>query len=132
VAADFTIEIDANAVEQVVAAALVVWMESDLGPRLVAQAIVEAPVGETGALANSMDFTIASGTSLVLWCRSDHALFVHEGTKPHPIEAVNAKVLRFPTEAGILYRRRVQHPGTSPNPFLMRAATTVLEGYQHV
>jgi hypothetical protein len=114
VAADFTIEIDANAVEQVVAAALVVWMESD------------------GALANSMDFTIASGTSLVLWCRSDHALFVHEGTKPHPIEAVNAKVLRFPTEAGILYRRRVQHPGTSPNPFLMRAATTVLEGYQHV
>lgn len=50
-----------------------------------------------------------------------YAIFVHEGTAPHLIVPVNAKVLRFEAGGGVVFAARVQHPGTAANPFLTRA-----------
>ena len=50
------------------------------------------------------------------------ALLHHEGTSPHVIEPVRAKVLRFPTgDGGVVFALRVNHPGTAPNPYLIDA-----------
>jgi hypothetical protein len=53
---------------------------------------------------------------------TEYAIFVHEGTGPHPIVPRTAKVLRFPTRGGrIVYTTKVNHPGTDAQPFLMDA-----------
>jgi hypothetical protein len=55
---------------------------------------------------------------------SDHALFVHDGTKPHIIRPKKpGGVLVFPgaTAAGpngLVFARIVHHPGTKPNRYL--------------
>lgn len=53
----------------------------------------------------------------------DHpaAPYVLNGTKPHVILPRNKKVLRFTVGGNVVYARRVDHPGTKPNNFLMKA-----------
>lgn len=53
----------------------------------------------------------------------DHpaAGFVMNGTKRHDILPVKAKVLRFKIGNTVVYAKRVDHPGTKPNPFLYKA-----------
>lgn len=50
------------------------------------------------------------------------AYWHHEGTRAHEIRPRNARMLRFPDRrtGQIVYRHRVWHPGTSPNPYLTR------------
>lgn len=70
-----------------------------------------------------------------IWVGSElpYAIFHHEGTRPHVIEAKNAKFLRFRSRQSgeFVFRKRVNHPGTQPNRFLTDAARdiglTVLE-----
>jgi len=50
-----------------------------------------------------------------------YAVFVHEGSKPHIIEARNKKALYWPGAAHPV--KRVFHPGSKANPFLARAVT---------
>lgn len=59
----------------------------------------------------------AGGTS------APYVIPVHEGSKPHPIDAKNAPFLVFPDKAGnIVYTKHVDHPGTqNPEPFLWNA-----------
>ena len=48
--------------------------------------------------------------------------FVHQGTKPHIIEARIAKALRwFDADGRIHFAKRVHHPGYKGDPFLFRA-----------
>ena len=47
-----------------------------------------------------------------------YAPYVHDGTKPHTILPRNKKALWWPGAAHPV--RRVQHPGTKPNPFVER------------
>lgn len=54
-----------------------------------------------------------------------YGLFVHEGTQPHGIVAVNADALRFfwpdgGNGPGIYFFASVNHPGTQPHPFLRK------------
>lgn len=51
------------------------------------------------------------GTEDEIWQYQD------EGTRPHPIVPRNAKVLRFPAGGGIVYTKRVNHPGTKPRKY---------------
>lgn len=53
----------------------------------------------------------------------DHpaASYVLNGTKPHPIYPRNKKALRFTTGGRVVFARMVNHPGTKPNNFLMKA-----------
>lgn len=47
---------------------------------------------------------------------------LNDGTKPHPIVAVNAHYLRFKVGGTVMFRRSVQHPGTTGDHFLDAAA----------
>ena len=49
-----------------------------------------------------------------------YAVYVHEGTRPHVIEVVNKKVLAN-SRTGQFFGRKVNHPGTLANPFLLKA-----------
>lgn len=53
----------------------------------------------------------------------DHpaAGFVLNGTKAHPIFPSRKKVLRFTVGGKVVYAKRVDHPGTKPNNFLMKS-----------
>lgn len=57
-----------------------------------------------------------------------YALFVHEGTKPHVIEPKSAKVLAFQPHGsfGVVFARRVNHPGTQRQPYLTDALREVI------
>lgn len=57
-----------------------------------------------------------------------YAYYVHEGTRPHEIRPVRAKVLRF-TPRGAqapIFRPLVNHPGTRARPWLRTAMEEVL------
>lgn len=46
------------------------------------------------------------------------AIYMNDGTRPHPIVATRAKALRFTMGGGTVFRRSVNHPGTKADPFL--------------
>ena len=57
-----------------------------------------------------------------------HSAPVHEGARPHLIRAKNARALRFywPKVGGIVFFKKVNHPGNRPNPFLRNAVHRVM------
>lgn len=52
--------------------------------------------------------------------QSGYAQIVTGGSRPHVITARTGKALRFVIAGRVVYTRRVQHPGTRPNPYLTR------------
>ena len=50
------------------------------------------------------------------------AWWYHQGTVPHVIVPVRAKALRFVSRGTVIFAKRVNHPGTRGNPFLIKAA----------
>lgn len=68
---------------------------------------------------------VRDGRSFAIEVGSDDeiALWHHEGTVPHVIVPVRARRLVFwSARAGkVVYARRVQHPGTAPNRYLVDA-----------
>lgn len=58
---------------------------------------------------------------------SDHALALHEGTKPHKIKPRLAPQLVFfwRKRGKVVHRNEVSHPGTPANPFLLNALKAV-------
>lgn len=91
------------------------------GRRLVV--LAKATVGkETGALARSIEMTYfpASNPYVMVGSNLRYAYYVHEGTKPHTIDADNGRVLRFKVAGKIVYARDVKHPGTKPTRYLAR------------
>lgn len=57
-----------------------------------------------------------------------YALMVHEGTSPHIILPKNPLgMLKFRNRLGtIVFAKRVKHPGTAANPYLVRALKRVM------
>lgn len=101
----------------------------------------------TGNLLSSQapPIVMMRGESIVgaLQNNAAYAVYVHNGTKPHRIEPVRAKFLRFdPGGAAIsaagtggqgnaptgnfIYSRGVNHPGTKARPFLRQAMEDVI------
>jgi len=89
-----------------------------------------------GTLKNSIVKRVVvdtdGGPAVLVGSEDKVALWVHEGTVPHPIVARKAPRLVFywpkgPRGAGVYSFLRVNHPGTQPNRFLIRALT-VLRG----
>jgi hypothetical protein len=52
--------------------------------------------------------------------RKPHAAAIDRGAKPHVIRA-RGKALRFVSRGGVVFRKRVNHPGNKPYRFLSRA-----------
>lgn len=75
----------------------------------------------TGNLRSSITTeTHTDGARVVTTVTADapYAYAVHEGTRPHEIRPVQARVLAWHGPDGPRFARRVQHPGTQPRPFL--------------
>lgn len=87
------------------------------------------PVGKGTGPGGHLRDTIGSqppvvlslGLSVTVAALSDHAIYVHEGTRPHPIDPVRGRVLRFEASGGLVFARHVDHHGTSGQPFLRNA-----------
>lgn len=71
--------------------------------------------------------TVLSGQAVNI---AKYARFVHDGTRPHAINATNKNVLTGWTFAGApVFTPSVWHPGTQARPWLRRALTeTMAEG----
>lgn len=96
-----------------------------IGRNTADNARANAPV-KSGALRRSIGITSVQettfGTEVLVSANIEYALAVHQGAKPHVIEARNVSMLRFPDKSGfIVYTPRVNHPGNKPNPFLWEA-----------
>lgn len=78
----------------------------------------------SGFLAMSLTKTI-QGNLATIGPTASYAPFVSLGTRPHEIRPRGAKALAFVPGGGlggIVFARRVQHPGTKPNPYMHLAA----------
>jgi hypothetical protein len=80
----------------------------------LAASIVKRPTVINGefAMAIVADTTPCSPT------RTNYALFVHEGTRPHVITARSARALSFEWQGKRVFFKTVHHPGTKANRFL--------------
>jgi hypothetical protein len=83
-----------------------------------------APV-KTGLLKSSGQHTRKGLLSYVVFFNKEYASGVEFGTRPHVIEAVNKKVLAD-KKAGIIFGKRVMHPGSKGRFFLTKAIKQVL------
>lgn len=79
---------------------------------------------KTGALRQSIqvkELQTLVTPSISIGSQLPYALAHHEGTRPHTIDPNSERLLRFKVAGKVVYARRVQHPGTRPNPYLARA-----------
>lgn len=125
--AGFEFLIDQNAIEAAIAPQAALWLNT-LMCEVLDEAIPATPY-QTGNLARSTNYTIDGwGVNLIgrITAATFYALFVHEGTGPHVIVPRRAKVLRFNTARGVVFARKVYHPGTRAQPWLREAMVSVL------
>lgn len=89
--------------------------------RVQEEAVKNAPA-DTGELRRRIaaDFNDDTVTSEVNYSAS-----VEYGTAPHTIEAKNAKSLRFTSGGKTVFAKKVNHPGTKPQPYMRTAARKV-------
>lgn len=88
-----------------------------------------APVGkgpEAGRLRDSIfarpQSNALTGVTVTFVSSAPYAKYVLRGTPPHIIEARKAKALAWEGGEGhMIFAKRVNHPGTKPNPFPRRA-----------
>ncbi|MEM0010793.1 MAG: HK97 gp10 family phage protein [Candidatus Bathyarchaeia archaeon] len=55
-----------------------------------------------------------------------YAVYVEFGARPHEIQPVHARALRFEAAGRVVFAMRVQHPGTRPQPFIRETVDQVL------
>lgn len=79
-----------------------------------------APKGMRDGITAAVVETPA-GTEVQITSTHPATLFVINGTRPHEIRPVRAKVLRFNVGGATVYARVVRHPGTKANDFLGKA-----------
>ncbi|MEM1562782.1 MAG: HK97 gp10 family phage protein [Candidatus Bathyarchaeia archaeon] len=77
----------------------------------------------TGGLRNSIRKDVdESRLQAQIGAAAKYAPYVEFGTRPHLIEPVRARALRFTVGGEIVFARLVRHPGTKPQWFVRRAA----------
>lgn len=81
----------------------------------------------TGNLAGSINTKRVGPSLWEVIADVPYALMVNQGTPPHVIIPKSGKVLKFPSKSGtIVYTQKVNHPGTKPNPFMVKAMESVV------
>lgn len=83
--------------------------------------IVRMGLIDTGDMLKSGEATRTARGSRVRY-GAPYSAFVHEGTRPHVIAAKDGGLLAFEGAGGTVFAKKVNHPGTQPNPFLANAA----------
>jgi phage gpG-like protein len=75
------------------------------------------PLMDTGRLRGSFSRAIEGNTAWV-GTRDRRAPWHQGGTQPYTIVPVNARTLRFKTVNGIVFRKKVHHPGLPARPLI--------------
>lgn len=92
-----------------------------IGAYIEAEAKKNAPV-DSGNYRNNINFdgkkTITAGAS--------YSAAIEYGTQPHSIEARTAEALHFVINGQEIFAKKVNHPGTKPNPVMRNAARTII------
>lgn len=84
---------------------------------------------KTGNLGRSIRLGAVSSTMAETIATADYAAYVELGTKPHIIVPRNAQALAFrPSRGGqVIFAKRVRHPGTRPQPYMLPGAQKALD-----
>lgn len=98
----------------------------ELGLRAVSEQKKLAPV-RTGNLRRSIHLGRVSQTEAVTIASARYATAVELGTRPHVIVPRKRKTLRFKSGSGVVFAKRVQHPGTRPQPFMLPGAKKAVD-----
>ena len=80
----------------------------------------EAPVDE-GRLAGSFKIQKLSDLSWKIFTNVEYAEAIEKGTAPRVIVPTRARVLVFVVNGKKVFTRRVNHPGSRPNPYVKRS-----------
>lgn len=105
----------------------VVQLLATVGVRVVVEASVNfSKHTKTGRGISSLTWLLTGEPSVRCGSYVYYMLYVHEGTEPHEIRPVNAQVLRWVGPGGAVFARRVRHPGTTGDPYLVDAMRTVI------
>jgi hypothetical protein len=96
---------------------------------------------KTGNLARTIHLGAVTPTRAETIASADYAAYVERGTRPHEIRPRNRKALRWaadgasarlsgtPRSGGrVRFAKRVQHPGTRAQPFMIPGAQKAVEG----
>lgn len=101
-----------------------VRLHSRMTREIAALAVVYAPQ-DTGELDRSIREDHQAVTPLRVsggvTAHAGHAVFVHEGTRPHVIHAEGGSPMAFRIGGMKVFAETVHSPGQRPNPFLSRA-----------
>lgn len=96
---------------------LLQWLK-DAAPKR-SGAYAESIRGERSTEGKVQRITFTAASPLSTW--------IIYGTAPHPIDPVNAKVLRFTVGDGkVVFAQHVDHPGTLPNDYRSVALTSAM------
>lgn len=130
------IDISQQLCDDVIGRQLPDWMQGVLSD-VAGDAFTACPIGEPDPLGRPRPFATAlrytinttiTGTGIdiqgFVQANSPYAFFVHEGTQPHVIAAVNFPRLRFMKDGTVRRPKMVNHPGTAAQPFLRNALVT--------
>lgn len=97
---------------------------------------------KTGNLGRTIHLGAVTPTRAETIASADYAAYVEQGTRPHDITPKRRKALRWSHEEGgsarlsgsprtgsrVRFAKRVQHPGTKPQPFMLPGAKKAIEG----
>lgn len=81
----------------------------------------KAAPANTGYYRNNIGF---DGRNKVI-ANASYSADIEYGTKPHVIEPKTAKALHFQSDGEDVFTKKVNHPGTKPNPVMRNAAHKV-------
>ncbi len=94
----------------------------------------------TGNLGRSIHLGAVSATRAETIASANYAIYVERGTQPHEIRPKRAKALRWAASSGdarltgtprtggkVRFAKRVQHPGTKAQPFMVPGAQKAVE-----
>src|SRR5687768_16544200 len=96
---------------------------------------------KTGNLARTIHLGAVTPTRAETIASADYAVYVERGTRPHEIRPRNRKALCWAASAAdalltgtpriggrVRFAKRVQHPGTRAQPFMVPGAQKAVEG----
>lgn len=86
-----------------------------------ARRLVGVKSGETRAGIYSRVVLSNPGYNVEVGARSKAMPYHHDGTKPHIIRPRRKRALKFQAGGRTVFAKKVNHPGTRANPFLIRA-----------
>lgn len=90
-------------------------------------AVARPNASSHGSIPSTIEPGPVTGKRVEVVSGHEASLYVHEGTRPHPIHPRRrGGVLRFVVGGRVVYARAVSHPGYRGDPYLTRAMRAVI------